>query len=318
MVVLWHIDVFNMLWINALWMPMFFVVSGLFFKDDETPRRFLEKRINGILIPFVSFYLLSYLFFYICNWIVPGVIKTSATGIFDVFTQRQYFNGPIWFLLSLFIVSLLMYVISYLHLKERVRCLCVCLFGLLGYYLDSAGIMLPLMIDTSFTMLPFFYVGVLIKHYSLHKYLRGGYLQSTIWSMLFLTGIALMIIFDYPELHARDNHYIGNGFVSYLFYLCTIGFLLFVFSKTSNIPFLTYFGRYSLIPLCLHHLVYRPVILIEQTIFGWEDCYITAIITILICFIVIPFCKKYLPWLVGQRTVIPIKWQHKDKVELCD
>lgn len=105
---------------------------------------------------------------------MPGVIKTSAGGILDVFTQRQYFNGPIWFLLSLFNVSLLMFLISSTSQREWGRCLYVCLFGLFGYFLDQADVMFPLMIDTSFTMLPFFYVGVLVKRYSLHKYLRGG------------------------------------------------------------------------------------------------------------------------------------------------
>lgn len=318
MVVLWHIDVFNMPWINALWMPMFFVVSGMFFKETDGMKLFIEKKVNGIFIPFVSFYLLSYFFFYICNWIMPGVIKTSAGGILDVFTQRQYFNGPIWFLLSLFNVSLLMFLISSTSQREWGRCLYVCLFGLFGYFLDQADVMFPLMIDTSFTMLPFFYVGVLVKRYSLHKYLRGGYLHYVIWSILFVAGIAVMIIFDYPELHARDNHYIGNVFVSNMFYLCTIGFLLCVFAKTPHIPFLTYFGRYSLIPLCLHHLVYRPVILFERIMLDKEDQIITAIVTILICLAAIPFCNKYLPWIVGQKTVLQLNWNQKDNVEICD
>lgn len=147
---------------------------------------FIEKKVNGIFIPFVSFYLLSYFFFYICNWIMPGVIKTSAGGILDVFTQRQYFNGPIWFLLSLFNVSLLMFLISSTSQREWGRCLYVCLFGLFGYFLDQADVMFPLMIDTSFTMLPFFYVGVLVKRYSLHKYLRGGGIYITSYGQFYL------------------------------------------------------------------------------------------------------------------------------------
>ena len=30
------------------------------------------------------------------------IFKWKATGISDLFTQRQLFNGPIWFLLALF------------------------------------------------------------------------------------------------------------------------------------------------------------------------------------------------------------------------
>lgn len=121
MVVLWHIDVFNVPWINGLWMPMFFVISGLFFKSSNNPKQYILKKTNGILVPFLTFYILSYIAFYLCNWLAPNIIKTSASGILDIFTQKQYFNGPIWFLLSLFIVSLMMYYISSLKLRESVR-----------------------------------------------------------------------------------------------------------------------------------------------------------------------------------------------------
>lgn len=44
--------------------PLYFILSGLFFKDYGSFRNFLKKKVNNILIPFLFFYVVSYLILY--------------------------------------------------------------------------------------------------------------------------------------------------------------------------------------------------------------------------------------------------------------
>lgn len=48
--------------------PLYFILSGLFFKDYGSFRNFLKKKVNNILIPFLFFYVVSYLIYYITYW----------------------------------------------------------------------------------------------------------------------------------------------------------------------------------------------------------------------------------------------------------
>lgn len=83
--------------IYSIKVPLFFVLSGFFMKDVKTS--FVEttqRGINRLMIPFIFFYLLSYVVFYVGGAIYPALYNiTEATGILDCFTQKQYFNGPL-------------------------------------------------------------------------------------------------------------------------------------------------------------------------------------------------------------------------------
>lgn len=45
-------------------MPLYFILSGLFFKDYGSFMNILVQKTNKILIPFLFFYLLGYMAFY--------------------------------------------------------------------------------------------------------------------------------------------------------------------------------------------------------------------------------------------------------------
>ena len=110
---------------------LYFIISGLFFKTYDSFSSFLKKKINGLLIPFLFFYVVSYIAFYVLT-IVPEIPTANATGILDIFTQKSLFNGPIWFLLSLFWVLMLFYIIYRAIHNELYRALIVLSIGILG------------------------------------------------------------------------------------------------------------------------------------------------------------------------------------------
>lgn len=88
-------------------------------------------------------------------------------------------------------------------------------------------------------------------------------------------GVALCIArwFDDPYIHFSTNSIIGNWILGIILSLSDVMAVLFLCKTIKHIPFVSYFGRYSIIPLCTHHLVYLPLkyILIRFNISGGGD-----------------------------------------------
>ena len=91
-------------------MPLYFMLSGLFFKPYNNYIEFLVKKLNRLLIPF--------LFFFCFTSILLPFILTGGTINIRVIAKtliiEDFFNLPIWFLLCLFNTNLLYYAIIYL------------------------------------------------------------------------------------------------------------------------------------------------------------------------------------------------------------
>ena len=291
-------------------MPTFFVLSGLFVKSYGSVKSFLINKISRILIPFLFFYLLGYFVFYSVNWIVPGLIVSDAKSVLDVFTQRQYFNGPIWFLLALFWANMMFCVIHEMLTKEWLRAVVVLMIGGVGMYLGRNDIYLPCVVDSAMTALPYFYFGYWLKQSNLlseNRYDKYNWL----WVLL-LYGASVGLSWWSGGAHIgfHYNNVVGNVFVIYLLAVCSVMTVLLLCKIVKRVPFVSYCGRYSIILLCTHHLFYRPIKLVLMKLSFVPTEYvvwITAVLTLLCCYISIPLCIKYIPYFTAQKDLIKIK-----------
>ena len=73
-------------------MPLYFILSGLFFKDYGGGYNFFIRKTNKILIPFIFFYLLGCMAYYGIKFLAPQLLITSAGGILDVFNSLIKWN----------------------------------------------------------------------------------------------------------------------------------------------------------------------------------------------------------------------------------
>ena len=78
LVVLHHCHLFGTDWLRCVRMPLYFMLSGMFFKRYSGFADFVTRKFNKLVIPCVTFFVLSELIF-----------------------QRT--NVPLWFLASLFL-----------------------------------------------------------------------------------------------------------------------------------------------------------------------------------------------------------------------
>lgn len=97
-------------------MPLYFFLSGLFFKPYEGYMGFLKRKINKLLIPFLAFYFITV----VCYEYISGVFHGTSlpdiglAPLYDCYIEVWHFNTPLWFLLCLFVLNnIILYIISY-------------------------------------------------------------------------------------------------------------------------------------------------------------------------------------------------------------
>lgn len=291
--------------ISAMRTPLYLTLSGLFFKDYGGFTNLLIRKTNKILIPFLFFYIASYLLFYLFNALFPGLIVSDAKGVLDVFTQVQYFNGPLWFLLAIFWDNLLFGAIHLNIKSEWIRAATVLLIGCCGFILYSYNILLPCCVDAAFVCLPFFYFGYILKRSGI--LVAGPYDRYNLPLSLFLFIVAYIIdSCMHPILFFHDREISGNPFALIFLPLTSVVALLMLCKAIKRLPIVSYFGRYSIIPLCIHHLIYRPIQLVVMQFIPLDNggTYIVAAVTIFVCLTCIPIFVKYLPYVTAQKDIL--------------
>lgn len=288
-------------------MPLYFILSGLFFKDYGGWVNFLVQKTNKILIPFLFFYLLGNLAYYLIQWLAPGVLVTAARGFGDMFTNRQFFNGPIWFLLCLFWCNVIFCTITLYIKSETLKIAVVCLLGFVGWYSGNVlNLFVPLFFDVALTALPFFALGYYLKRTPLlfpNRYDK----YNLLFALLFWT--VAFVLTRKTHFHLSLHYNVLEGWSTYFIAIASVMSILFLCKAIKHLPFVSYFGRYSIIPLCVHHLIYRPVkvALNHCNISEWGGIILLTIITILICWAAIPLCIRFIPWFTAQKDLIRLK-----------
>lgn len=289
--------------------PLFFILSGLFFNESDKFKLFVTKKVNTILIPFLFFYIVSYIAFYIVESWSPGLIKTQAKGILELFTQEDYFNGPIWFLLSLFWDFIILWIVFNVVQSNFLRFICVSAITFIGLMLSRYNVFLPLKLAPAFSCSMFLYFGTVFKRCgALNIVSKKLSLEFAIGFFSIAVGLNYFFAPVYLELY--NNTIVGNAIVNYLIVISfTLG-VIYVCKTIGHLPLFSYFGKYSIIPLCLHHIVYRPILLVCNT-FPYpviNNRITVTIMTIIIIWILMPVCLKLIPWFCGKKPMIRFEY----------
>lgn len=66
--------------LSSFTMPLYFFVSGLFFKSYEGFAGFLARKADKLLVPFLIFYLGAFLLMYGISKAVPGTFRRRCGG----------------------------------------------------------------------------------------------------------------------------------------------------------------------------------------------------------------------------------------------
>ena len=156
---------------------------------------------------------------------------------------------------------LIMLVLVQSHLRHHfapcpLRIIIVCVLGTVGYWLGYYGTFVPLFVDVALTALPFFIFGYYLKRSNL-LYPNSLDRYNLLFAFL-LWGISYL-------LYRNTNHHLSlhyneiSGLATYVISIVSVMSILYFCKYVKRIPLVSYIGRYSIVLLCVHHLIYRPL-----------------------------------------------------------
>jgi hypothetical protein len=319
LIVMYHInhDFFNYLAPNlnnalqAFRLPMYYFISGIFFKLYEGFADFTRRKVNNILVPFVFFIILNFVMRCV-EALLRLMIGADPIDIDPVILVEPFYlrywqwTTPLWFLLSLFWVNLLFYAIHRWIKPLWALLLVTVALSAAGYALAANKIQLPLMMDTSLVALPYFVLGWCIN--------RTGALQPTRWDRwgilaLALAAVPIYLFSDFLNLHFQI---LPSYWKLYLLPFLAILTLFWACKPLPRVPLLCHYGQYSLIILGTHPLFFLPLRFLFIH-YGFEPgVSLTLIVFVLTMLLELPtiwILKTYFPRFVAQQPFFKPGWK---------
>lgn len=292
--------------LKALRMPLYFILSGLFFKDYGNILNFTIKKTNRLLIPFVAFFILYLIVCVVLSFHLPS-LQFILEQVVHPFIGPGILNGPIWFLICLFWVNILYYIVNRLSRHLWIKILSIVILGFIGLILHKENIYLPLFMSSAFSATPFFFFGVILRKLPiLYKTHYDNYIFIGSIFVLIVTTL-YCVLEGTPFIEFRTNEYNGNIIGIYLVSIFSVVTLLILCKAISWLPIISYVGRFSVIVLCCHAIfidyaylvlyifLNRPISTLESLITSWILCWVT-----------IPIFKSIFPYITAQKDLIKI------------
>lgn len=302
-------------------MPLYFILSGLFFKTYEGFGGFAKRKINKLLIPYTFFFivtsiLIPVIVYHFSGYKIWFYSDYGVNGLRFIFSEQIICNPSIWFLYCLFVVNIIFYVIHIICKNDLIILTLSLFIGAIGIGLSVFQINIPYFIDSALSATPFFCFGWWLRK-------KTNYLQNKsfsrligikriayiIVSALLLIGIAFFIYkYNHGKLSIRSNSY-GDvlGILEFYPYGILGTMLVLQISKTlGTIPIISYLGRYSIIVLCTHVYILQFSSELLDNIQLKFRLPLLFLMTAIICLPIVHLFKKYLGHFTAQKNIIKI------------
>lgn len=275
-------------------MPLFFILSGFFIRENVHLKENLCKSFRAYIRPYLYTCVVgAALIFSYC--FMTGELRYDRVLIeylqktLFVQTARTTDIGPIWFLVALFWgQNILIYLKS--KLTKFHLCCCVLMLALCSMMIADI-IFVPFSLFQGLTALPYLYAGLLLKTNmnTLYSIVKDKYCLAIIgimWMIYVLLGNVMRISFVvFP-----------HGFTSYIISILS-SFVILYYSKYIDSFWLRAIGRHTLLILCIHTLVLpyvKKIGLIQAN--AWYisiEIIVDIAISLLISLLIVKLKEKY-------------------------
>lgn len=178
------------------------------------------------------------------------------------------------------------------------------LLGVCGYVLSSMKANVYLYLDSALTATPFFCFGYLMNRYA--NILQPNKYDRFIW-LFVVVCMALVWFLAVPASYVTNRFEANSFFNIYIAGIAGTLMTLFIAKTLHKLPLVSYWGRYSIIILCLH----MPVLNVLNKVIvhfvhedAWIQMFATLVVTMLLFLLIIPFMKRFFPYVTAQKDVI--------------
>lgn len=284
-------------------MPLFFLLSGFLLNIKKYPtfKVFFISRIKSIYIPYVFFFLVTFVYWLLIERRVRGGEYSVTHQLFGLIYgtyegNHLNFNGALWFLPCLLSVELMFYYVARIKSKTTIA-LWIVLFFLAGTLVKYFQLnYLPFGIHTAFFGIVFFGIGYISKNLE-KTILNLKVLYKLIFLLLILVFQLLTLEYNLSAtIETMNVVYIPVAISGILFYHLSSGLI-----KRNKI--LEFIGKNSLIILAFQEQTYRGIIFIFSKILNLDIeylrlnifiCLLISLISIVSIIPMIIFYNKYI------------------------
>ncbi|GIM30252.1 O-acetyltransferase [Clostridium polyendosporum] len=315
LVVVGHSKIENFDYIYWFHMPAFFIISGFLFKPFQLTeiKAWLNKTFSRFLIPYIAFYIISWLLLTMLNY--DKITFKSIIKDFIMFVYGGRAIGGVYWYVTCLIVTQLIFSILQVKLKKKYVLICLVTAYIIGhlesiyilpssdYYNMPMRFKFPWNIDVSLVALIYFGIGFYCKDLINSIYTKPKVLMTT------LTGLGCSVLIIISELgilkysldmkYSQYRHLLLDLCIPVLFtvFVLLISMLM---DKRSNL--VGYIGKQSLIIMYLH----LPINTVLQSIFHYNSYMfiLVGIVFPLICSIIFeknPITENIL---LGKVTIV--------------
>lgn len=260
-------------WIYTFHMPLFFFLSGYVFSNKENFDIFLKKKAKALLVPYFSLGIPMVIFTILLK-LYQNTFALEATKelVKDFIIQKRQWT--LWYIACLFFLNVFFYLITKFVKNNIFRTLIVFAMAFVGLlYYKCDGLPLPWNIDASFTAMPFFFVGYVLKQYTrkTEKILS----KKIVNIFLFFVFGFVNILFGYLNIKTTGkglemfySEY-ANPVYTYISAFAGV-FAVILFSKLFTLKPIKYIGENSLIYYAWHQTIMIPLTKMGFEHFGFE------------------------------------------------
>ena len=288
--------------------PMYFFLSGLFFKLYGGFFDFARKKINNIIIPLILFLLLGVIYCFGRNLLENHLSIGKALSLLPLNPIRN--NTPLWFLVVLFEVNIIYYLLQK-FLPRWLTIVVAILLSAIGYIIVRTGYNLALYLDIALVAMPFFVLGSESRRMGL---LEKG--PHVVVRVVFAVVVGVILFFFAQRINMLHRIY-PSYFRLYMLPSLSIMALLFLCQYIKRpVPVISHLGRYSIMVLGTHYFLIGPFKLViarflPQLVDSSWHLFVVLLFVIILEYPVIYLLRKYLPRFTAQEEFFHEGWKIK-------
>ena len=277
-------------------MPLFFLAAGWGYKEKSVLTD-IKRRIQTIVVPYFSFGLLVLFYWQVIERRFRDSdmsFMDSLLGLFSGCYDNLDFNVHLWFLPCFFVTVVLFNILVNLG-GRKFAYIAVALMSLVYVVLPMPE--LPWGFNRVFKYIGFYAVGFF-----------GAGRETKIVDRNVGTGAIAVILLALNFFLSLHN--LTTGIMWFVTAMIGVSSIILISQLINENRILQYFGRISLIVLCIHGPVYRIVVkIVSIPLHMGTDAVrenillamIVVAVTMLICSVAYEVVVRIAPWMVGKK-----------------
>ncbi len=309
----------NRIFMFSFHMPLFFFLSGFVFNNNHSFKTFFLKRLRALYLPYILFLIFDCLSGLAINILKNGFSFSKIGEIISLFFQHligydlnlsEYLlNAPIWFMCALFFVEIYFYFL--VKLPKIVPAACAVLFMPLS---AIEIIKLPFCLNYFFAVSVFLILGYLSKNalitlfedYALR--FRPRERNIILFAVGLIFAVAVYFLSSVNGMVSMQSLSLKNRFFYYTCAILGIVSVLLFARLLQKVRILCFYGKNSIVILCLHYYLCRFIIPAGFQILGLRSYLyhpltelLLLVFVMAVMYPVILFCNKHLGFLFGKK-----------------